>query len=56
MPLDVAGERRGEEQADVADVGGLGHAAERDRRADGRDAGLVAVEEVGLLGAHVARR
>ena len=47
---DVARERRGEEQADVGDVGRVGHAAERDRRADRRDAGLVAVEEVRLLG------
>ena len=46
----VARERRREEQAHVGDVGRVGHAPERHGLADRRDALLVAVEEVRLLG------
>ena len=47
---DVARERRREEEARVADVARLADAAERDGGADRRDARLVAVVEVRLLG------
>src|SRR5207244_1914436 len=48
----VLGERGREEHAGVADVVGVGDAAERDGGTDLGDALLVAVEEVRLLGAH----
>ena len=51
-----ARERRREEQAHVGDVGRVGHAAERHRRADRRDPLLVAVEQVRLLGDDETRR
>src|SRR6185503_3566239 len=46
----VARKGGGEEQADVADVGGISEAAERNRRGDARDSVLVSIVKVGLLG------
>src|SRR5579871_4312413 len=49
---DKAGERRGQEDAGVADVARIGHASERDRRGNPLDAFLVAVMQMRLLGAY----